>query len=173
MAIAVKSVSELITGKIDPDDKCINDKYEFYIPDYQRGYRWGTTQATELLDDIYEFSLKTTDEFYCLQPLVVAYNEARNKYDVIDGQQRLTTMLIVLKCLDIVKEGDRNYTIQYQTREGSEQFLNGILAKNQDDADKNSDYYCMFRVRNTIQAWIEKKNKENKDLSQFKSKLKD
>lgn len=127
MGISVKSVSDLITGKIDPNDKCISDKYEFYIPDYQRGYRWGTTQATELLDDIYEFSLKTTDEFYCLQPLVVAYNESRNKYDVIDGQQRLTTLLILLKCLDLIKEDDKSYTIKYQTREGSEQFLRTIL----------------------------------------------
>ncbi len=172
MGIAVKSVSDLITGKIAPDDKCIGDKYEFFIPDYQRGYRWGTTQATELLDDIYEFSLKMTDEFYCLQPIVVAYNDARNKYDVIDGQQRLTTLLILLKCLDLVKEGDMSYSIQYQTRDGSEQFLNKILDKNQDDAEKNSDYHCMYCVRNTIQAWIEQKNKENKDLAQFKSKLK-
>ncbi len=173
MSIAVKSVSDLITGTNDSKDNCLSDKYEFYIPDYQRGFRWGTTQATELLDDIYEFSLKTTDEFYCLQPLVVAYNESRKKYDVIDGQQRLTTLLILLKCLNLVKEGDKSYTIQYQTREGSEQFLNGILNKTQCDAEKNSDYHCMFCVRKTIQAWIEKKNKENIDLDQFKSRLKD
>ena len=58
---------------------------EFYIPSYQRGYRWDESQVSALLNNIYE----NGDEPYCLQPLVVREDgEGRN--EVIDGQQRLT-----------------------------------------------------------------------------------
>lgn len=46
----------------------------FYIPEYQRGYRWGKQQAVDLLEDISAFANKTSDdndEIYCIQPLVV------------------------------------------------------------------------------------------------------
>ena len=65
--------------------------YKFYIPSYQRGYRWTITQVTDLLEDIFEFSQKkekAKDEFYCLQPVVV--KPQNQKWEVIDGQQRLT-----------------------------------------------------------------------------------
>ena len=56
----------------------------FYVPKYQRGYRWTEKQVRDLLDDIDEFSDKdrTNDEFYCLQPLVVKKNG--NKWNLID-----------------------------------------------------------------------------------------
>ena len=59
--IELKSVSELLGMK-------------FFIPSYQRGYRWTEQQVKDLLNDIWEFSLKENKrngEFYCLQPLVV------------------------------------------------------------------------------------------------------
>lgn len=71
-------------------------KEKFLIPSYQRGYRWEKRQVTELLDDIWEFSQqeRKKDEFYCLQPIVVKKNG--DKWEVIDGQQRLTTIYIIL-----------------------------------------------------------------------------
>ncbi len=58
----------------------------FYIPSYQRGYRWSETEVVRLLDDIYQNGKKN----YCLQPVVVRKKEDR--YELIDGQQRLTTL---------------------------------------------------------------------------------
>lgn len=55
----------------------------FYIPSYQRGYRWSETEVVRLLDDIYQNGKKN----YCLQPVVVRKKEDR--YELIDGQQRL------------------------------------------------------------------------------------
>jgi len=46
----------------------------FFIPSYQRGYRWAEQQVTDLLNDIYSFAIKknkSEKEFYCLQPIVV------------------------------------------------------------------------------------------------------
>ena len=63
---------------------------KFFAPSYQRGYRWGVDEVTRLLDDIYANGTKN----YCLQPIVVKNNG--NKYELIDGQQRLTRDIIIL-----------------------------------------------------------------------------
>ena len=84
----------------------------FFIPDYQRGYRWGEIQIRQMLEDIYCFiyDKNAAGSFYCLQPVVVKKmtpdEVAANKlesafdnntwYEVIDGQQRLTTIRIIL-----------------------------------------------------------------------------
>ena len=71
----------------------------FMIPTYQRGYRWTRAQIEDLLNDLKEFAeQKNNSGYYCLQPLVV--REDNNVYRVIDGQQRLTTIWILLLCLD-------------------------------------------------------------------------
>lgn len=63
----------------------------FYIPSYQRGYRWSETEVVRLLDDIYQNGKKN----YCLQPVVVRKKE--DQYELIDGQQRLTTLYLIYK----------------------------------------------------------------------------
>ncbi|HHO42693.1 MAG TPA: DUF262 domain-containing protein, partial [Epsilonproteobacteria bacterium] len=68
ITLQLKSISELL------------DK-SFYIPSYQRGYRWTKQQVEDLLDDIWEFHQNVDDGFYCLQPIVVKENN--NKWDVI------------------------------------------------------------------------------------------
>ena len=79
--------------------KAINDLkgYEFVVDSYQRGYRWESKQVKKLLDDLLEFSEKE-EGYYCLQPLIVR-KISENKYELIDGQQRLTTLYILLKHL--------------------------------------------------------------------------
>lgn len=64
---------------------------EFFVPSYQRGYRWGNEEVVRLLDDIYTNGTKN----YCLQPVVVKNNG--ETFELIDGQQRLTTLFILLK----------------------------------------------------------------------------
>ena len=53
--------------------KSINELFgmNFYIPAYQRGYRWNIQQVKDLLEDIQEFIDKKKEGFYCIQPLVV------------------------------------------------------------------------------------------------------
>ncbi|WP_304330840.1 DUF262 domain-containing protein [Brachyspira innocens] len=95
----------------------------FVIPSYQRGYRWEKREVEDLLNDIYEFKQSNNEGFYCLQPLVLK-KISDNVYEVIDGQQRLTTIYLILKYLkskNIIEENI--YTITYSTREDSKEFL--------------------------------------------------
>lgn len=95
----------------------------FKVEKYQRGYKWGMLEVEYLLKDIYEFD-KSKQAFYCLQPVVVKEIKAGNKrvYELIDGQQRLTTVYIILQCLN----SDHIFNIDYNTRKRSAEFLKNI-----------------------------------------------
>ena len=157
----------------------------FMIPAYQRGYRWTEQQVTDLLNDVYEFN-DSDNGFYCLQPLVLVQRvedtlkrikeEAqslkdvetllRGKWEVIDGQQRLTTIHIILTCLGV----GRLYAIEYETRKGSRDFLDDIK---ESQANNNIDYFHFVTAKQTVEKWIENKRKTDQcfDISAFGSKL--
>ena len=123
----------------------------FFIPSYQRGYRWTTQQIKELLEDIEDFIGKGANGIYCLQPLVV--KEHSDTCEVIDGQQRLTTIHIILSCFGLQK-----YSLHYQTREKSSTFLNNIKSKSEDEAAENIDFYHMLKTRDFVLQWKKAKN---------------
>lgn len=122
--------------------------FSFFIPSYQRGYRWDQQQVENLLNDLYEFMQKqASDQFYCLQPIVVRKREELD-YEVIDGQQRLTTISILLQCL-----GDNTYSVTYETRPGSQELLKHV----KDYVDKepsNVDQHYFVEAYRTIQSWL-------------------
>ena len=68
----------------------------FFIPSYQRGYRWGEVEIKRLLTDIINFDPQQDGEFYCLQPVVVRFDKNNQYWRLIDGQQRLTTIYLIL-----------------------------------------------------------------------------
>lgn len=165
--IELKSVSELLGMK-------------FFIPSYQRGYRWTEQQVKDLLEDIWEFSKKKKQEyeFYCLQPLVVKCMNNNDKqkaqlnineewYEVIDGQQRLTTMFLILSSLkeaiSILGLPTDLYELKYQ-RESKDfnvtSFLNNISASNAIN-DSYIDFFYMSSAFKIIDSWL-KSNKVNK-----------
>ena len=92
----------------------------FHIPHYQRGYRWEEQEVNELLDDLWAFCKdRESGDFYCLQPIVLKKNDKKG-YDVLDGQQRLTTLYLLLVYLeDKRKEDNYNqplFKLNYETR---------------------------------------------------------
>lgn len=115
------------------------NRLHFYVPAYQRGYRWCSTQVDQLIDDLLEFNrlhIKRSD-FYCLQPLVVKSITIDDKeyLEVIDGQQRLTTILLILQAIQQKRHETYNeksparklinprFDITYETRPSSEDWL--------------------------------------------------
>lgn len=79
--------------------------YEFAIPEYQRPYRWGVDQAVQLLDDLTETLDRGDDAPYFLGSLVLVERDG-TKHDVIDGQQRLTTLNLLFAVLRDLAEDD-------------------------------------------------------------------
>lgn len=132
----------------------------FFIPGYQRGYRWTEQQVNDLLNDIDEFEPKN-GSWYCLQPLVVM-KKKDEKWKVIDGQQRITTIYLILACLGVTDK----YTIEYETRKGSMNFLENISEKAEKEAKGNIDFFYMHKAYKTIEKFFEKEDKE-----QFEKKL--
>jgi len=114
--------------------KAIPDLYgkNFFIPDYQRGYRWGTRQVEQLMNDLCKFfDDRGKGDFYCLQPIVVKELAEGEKttyglhsdtddnrwYEIIDGQQRLTTIRIILALFKKIQGRFKyKFTIKYKTR---------------------------------------------------------
>jgi len=163
--------------------KSINQLLEknFYIASYQRGYRWSPVQVEQLLNDVWDFSQKNKsgEEFYCLQPIVVRpcnwFNKSTSEnsgWEVIDGQQRLTTIRIVLSYL--VKEHlkrtlneaykKKEFTIQYETRPSSEAFLKDLK-----EDISNIDFYYMWSAYKATSDWFE--DKDFNDCNKFLSTL--
>ncbi|WP_310559791.1 DUF262 domain-containing protein [Flavobacterium sp.] len=143
--------------------KSINDLLgsKFYIPSYQRGYRWKNQQVKALLNDIWDFrnSNPKTDEFYCLQPVVVTKTENidGNPWELIDGQQRLTTIYIILSYFNKRLAEDSKgpiFSLEYATRENSKSFLLDIK---KEDKDENIDYYFIYEAFETIKTWFSDK----------------
>jgi len=139
-------------------------KSRFFIPAYQRGYRWTNVQVDQLLNDILEFKRlngpvpDTPDApFYCLQPVVVKkrITDGETEWEVIDGQQRLTTILIILHYFNKTefKTARPLYHIRYQTRPDSETFLANL--ENPELAAGNIDYHHMHLAYQTISDWFE------------------
>lgn len=133
----IKSVSDLLGLR-------------YFIPSYQRGYRWTEQQVEDLLNDINESKGK-----YCLQPLVVSKmsDERKNEcrldiskiwYEIIDGQQRLTTIFIICNLLSAEKK-----QIVYQTREETGKYLMTFTTEQQ-----NLDIYFMNQAKNQVDAWF-------------------
>ena len=147
------------------------EKY-FFIPSYQRGYRWKKRQVIDLLDDIIEFQKKDKEkeEFYCLQPIVVTEKENKT-WEVIDGQQRLTTLYIILSYLEdarkIMFSSSEKFSISYETREkeeySSKRFLEEIL-QTESVNNKNIDFYHISQAFLTIKKWFEDNNINKADF---------
>jgi hypothetical protein len=88
-----------MSNKIDSDKIFINKAFEWWyrVPDYQRPYVWGSDQVTDLLDDITEWMLIRPDSEYFLGSIVLQEREKDGikEYDLLDGQQRLSTCLMI------------------------------------------------------------------------------
>lgn len=115
----------------------------FLIPSYQRGYRWTADEITKLLDDIWE----SAGQPYNLQPIVVQSRDT-DEWELIDGQQRLTTLWLLLH---FMQKGEQRYRLEYQTRPGSQVYLQQI---DDQKAMLNIDYFHIHQAHTTIADWF-------------------
>lgn len=129
---------------------------EFFISSYQRGYRWGEEEVTRLLDDIYANGTLN----YCLQPVVVQ-RKNDGSFELIDGQQRITTLYLIYKYMHVFSAGflDKpRFSLSYATRDKSAEFLVSIDPSRKGD---NIDFWFMFNAYKTIEEWFNLKDKKS------------
>jgi uncharacterized protein with ParB-like and HNH nuclease domain len=163
------------TLSLKPVEKLLGE--HFFVENYQRGYKWTDQQIHDLLEDIHAFRSDSAESFYCLQPVVVKYHDNKEDggingkgycWELIDGQQRITTIYLILKYL-----GKETFRITYRTRPGSKDFLERIdslsigeneewrnfIARTQKEWD-NVDNYHFFQAWKTIARWFSEKDRE-------------
>lgn len=153
--------------------------FSYVIGSYQRGYRWDEVNVRELLEDIFENKLiedylflksdfmdeneviaeltkNIRDTQYCLQPLVLKKNG--ESYSVIDGQQRLTTLYIILKALCSVsdKKFPVKFSIEYRSRNKSKEFLQNLSDVSE---SSNIDAAYILQAYKCAKKWFIERNK--------------
>lgn len=178
--VDIKSIGNLLDGK----------NY-FYVPCYQRGYRWNRKQVEELLSDLYSFRKQydrdktaSVGNFYCLQPIIVreiedtdirslaledkASDDTVKLWELVDGQQRLTSIFILLAFLiskeyhgdvDAFKEdynGAELYSLFYESHPDTCQVLDQLSeGKDIEPTDINSTHIC--NALKYIDGWFDGK----------------
>ena len=136
------------SGDVALDSKNVGDiKGTFTVPAYQRGYRWDKTQVKELLEDID----RSGDKGLCLQPIVVKRRDD-GRYELIDGQQRLTTLYLIYLYMKNYKQIDPPFSLEYETRPKSGEYLARLDEKSKDD---NVDFYHIYGSYQAIKRWFE------------------
>ena len=144
----------------------------YSIPPYQRGYKWDTKDIERLLKDINEFSPnEDLNLFYCLQNITLVESQDSKTFNVVDGQQRLTTLTVILSYLNEYEL--INEKLQYNVRKETEEFLKEYIFKPNELKNiqkweqfleissiegKDYDYqdvFYLFNAYKAIQTWFE------------------
>ena len=168
MGVLKKRTFDCINVDIDKDSNVCQESVTFIIPYLQRAYKWKEKQAKQMLEDFSEF-LKQEKTYYCMQPLAVV-KIGDNKYELLDGQQRLTTLLILWR---ILFESDEKtsypYTFEYE-RDSSESntLINRYSFITESDEIKKGEYgnideYYMSKVYGAIKLYFDNPNNKKTD----------
>lgn len=153
-------ISELskLTSIYTEENRDNIEQETFIIPDYQRGYRWeAEIHVSALLNDVLDFMnmSRSTDDRYCLQPIVVSRSAVSKKaWEVIDGQQRLTTIYLLLKALDL-----DTFNLEFETRTLTNDFLKKLINENGADHSR-PDFHFMSDAWIKINNWIGEHKKQ-------------
>lgn len=121
----------------------------FYVARYQRGYRWTSHEVSQLLEDIWT----NGGTHYNLQPVVVK-RRSEGEWELVDGQQRLTTLYLIFLYMqrESLQSFGPAYSICYQTRPGSESYLQSLSAAS---SKSNIDFFHLHAAYECIRRWFE------------------
>ncbi len=149
-----------------------NSEYE--VPIYQRNYAWGKDEIEQLIKDIYESKFNSDNQSYYLGNLIVNRIET-DTYEVIDGQQRLTTLFLLLSYLNLVTKN----SLRFEAREKSNRTLNAIRNIKDKEEEFTSDVLYSNEIvkgysyiKNYFESgYKEDINSKNKNSSEFKNEF--
>lgn len=159
MSELIYSVEELFTDFLEANK-------QFNIPDYQRGYKWDADDIRKLLDDLQKFEDSSPNEeaFYCLQNITLIQDG--KMLNVVDGQQRLTTLYILLSYYKNVKNEEfpfKSEILKYSIRSNTAERLKSLYENKEIWSSlnpsnvKHRDEFYILTVAQAIQGWFENK----------------
>lgn len=136
-------MSDLVTELhiVGDDNNIFDTDMEYIIPLYQRAYAWGDKQLVQLIEDINDVA---DDASYYIGALIVS--RQGNKFEVVDGQQRLTSLYLLLNCLGYEVQN----TLTFACRDKSNYTLQNI----QELIQMNRSKLDMDRIESGIQSGI-------------------
>ena len=148
------------------EENVLNANYSYYyVPLYQRGYKWTASQIEKLLDDINNFE-RQPGKFYCVQNITLVPNKKKKCYNVVDGQQRLTTMSLLLSVLDASELVEKKLQFpENSIRHYTNKFVKNWIIGDADLPDSwdefiahdsnydHQDIYHLFSGYKTIEKW--------------------
>ena len=121
-------MSKKINGTEYPLSKIFSSDFDYVIPSYQRPYAWTEDQTSELFDDLYDFYVQENEDTYFLGSIVLIKEEGKPDSEVIDGQQRLTTLTILLASITSDLSGELRSDFENYIREPGS-FSKGLKPK--------------------------------------------
>lgn len=142
---------------------------KFFVPSYQRGYRWGKTEVSQLLDDIWD----SNGRDYFLQPIVVK-RRGNAEWELVDGQQRLTTLYLIFQYMlnSGLQSTGANFELEYETRARSATYLRELGTTDEVAASDNIDFFHMRAAYSVIAEWFETRaHRKQNDANKFYSYL--
>jgi uncharacterized protein with ParB-like and HNH nuclease domain len=144
---AVKSIKRVLC----------DDDFFYQIPDYQRPYSWDKDNLSDLIEDLTDAFNNNSDENYFCGSLVVVENKKEDRYDVIDGQQRLTTFTIIF-CVfrDFFEE---------KLSDKSKDFINLSIQDKYEEGKEKLKFLTSETYQNKFQQTVIKGVKERKSDS--------
>lgn len=144
---------------------------EFFVAAYQRGYRWGREEVRQLLDDIKAHKQdagKGEPSDYYLQPIVVLKRDD-GSWELVDGQQRLTTLFLVTKYVATKIAGSKlGYWLTYETRQDSRGFLENLDFSRRDE---NIDFHHIAQAYDVIEEWFDEQSNATQTAINFHTAL--
>lgn len=167
----------------DKESFLLKNKKEFYnIPVYQRGYKWDPEKVIKLLDDINNF-MPEDNKFYCLQNITLVPSKTAEVFNVVDGQQRLTTLVVILSYLNHAELVRGKVCFPQQSiREETNRFINEIITQDakslltvdwdtyvkENPNFNHQDIFYLFSAYKAVDKWF----CDNKvDTSDFAKKI--
>lgn len=156
---------------LDNNGTIFDTDSHYVIPRYQRAYAWEDKEIIQLIDDINDIEYKET--VYYIGSLVVAQVKGKeNTYEVVDGQQRLTTLYLLLQYLVSLEalNGELSKTLSFDCRENSNYTLSHIeqvINKTIEEEERLEQ-----SIINGVEAIRQKFSKDDIDINNFTSRLK-
>jgi len=168
-------MAKKISGAEYPLAKIFSSEFDYIIPSYQRPYAWSFDQTSELFDDLYDFFLKEKEDSYFLGSIVLIKSDDAPYAEVIDGQQRLTTLTILLAAITHQFDGDLRADFENYIREPG-RASQGLkpkprLALRERDRDFFANYVQTLQFEKLLALESAQLNNESQKNIQNNSKL--